>query len=162
MTWVLHWVTSYERDESNFYSARATNQASSSVPSLNLGIGDPTTKSVNEGQSHYAIGSYFGRVNYAYKANTCLRQTRGMTALPSLMPTIAGNCFMVFSGGWRVSQEEFMKNVNFLSDLKLRASYGTVGNQSGIGLYDYIQLLNVSSNTTGATNSGFPISAPAR
>src|SRR6266498_65920 len=50
-----------------------------------------------------------------------------------------------------------MTGVSFLNDLKLRASYGTVGNQSGINLYDYIQLLNVSSNTTGATSSGFPI-----
>ena len=50
-----------------------------------------------------------------------------------------------------------MKNIDFLNELKIRASWGTVGNQSGIGLYDYIQLLGVNSNTTGPTNNGFPI-----
>lgn len=49
-----------------------------------------------------------------------------------------------------------MQHVNFLDELKLRASWGTVGNQSGIGLYDYIQLLNLNFST-GQTASGFPV-----
>jgi len=45
-----------------------------------------------------------------------------------------------FSGvsvAWRLSQEDFVKNLGFLNDLKIRASYGRTGNQEGIGLYDY-------------------------
>lgn len=39
-----------------------------------------------------------------------------------------------------------MKNLNLFDDLKVRASYGEMGNQSGIGLYDYIQLISLSSD----------------
>ncbi len=54
--------------------------------------------------------------------------------------------FYGFSGGWRISQESFMENVTFLNELKLRASWGNVGNQGGISLYDYIQFMNLSSS----------------
>jgi len=149
--------TNYERDELNSYTARTNYLANDNVPSLNLGIGDATTKSVTETQSHYAIGSYFGRLNYGFN-NTYLFEAQARYDGSSKF--IAENrwkLFYGFSAGWRITREKFMQHLTWLDELKLRASYGTVGNQSGIGLYDYIQLLNVSSNTTGATNSGFPI-----
>ena len=46
------------------------------------------------------------------------------------------------SGGWRLSEEAFIKKLNFIDELKLRASYGSVGNQSGIDRYDGAQLYN--------------------
>ena len=51
--------------------------------------------------------------------------------------------FYGVSGGWRVTEEAFMEGVrDYMSDLKLRFSYGEVGNQSGIGRYDGVQLYN--------------------
>lgn len=147
----------YERDESNFYFARANNQANANVPSLNLGIGDASTKSVNEGKAHYAIASYFGRVNYSFKEKYLLEANARYDGSSKFNSDNRWKLFYGFLGAWRVSKEDFMKDIHFLSDLKIRASYGTVGNQSGIGLYDYIQLLDVNSNTTGATANGFPI-----
>jgi hypothetical protein len=125
--------TNYERDESNFYFARANNQANPNVPSLNLGIGDPSTKTVNEGQAHYAIASYFGRLNYGFKGKYLLEANARYDGSSKFNADNRWKLFYGISGAWRVSQEDFMKGVNFLSDLKIRASYGTVGNQSGIG-----------------------------
>ena len=53
------------------------------------------------------------------------------------------------SGGWRLSEEAFIKKLNFIDELKLRASYGSVGNQSGIDRYDGAQLYNFKA-TQGA------------
>lgn len=146
----------YERDELNAYQGRTTYIANDNVPSLNLGIGDNTTKTVTESQSHYAIGSYFGRLNYAYKQKYLLEANARYDGSSKFSQANRWKLFYGFSGGWRLSQESFLQHVSFLNELKLRGSYGTVGNQSGIGLYDYIQLLNVSA-TGGATSSGFPI-----
>ena len=46
------------------------------------------------------------------------------------------------NAAWRVGEEGFMKRLGWFEDLKVRASYGEMGNQSGIGLYDYIQLIS--------------------
>jgi hypothetical protein len=40
--------------------------------------------------------------------------------------------FYGVSGGWRIGQEDFIKDLNIFDELKLRASYGVMGNQSGI------------------------------
>lgn len=148
--------TNYERDEYNWYQARTSYVANDNVPSLNLGIGDATTKSVDERQNHYAIGSYFGRFNYAYQQKYLLEVNTRYDGSSKFDAANRWKFFYGVSGGWRISQETFMKNLTFLNDLKLRASYGTVGNQSNIGLYDYVQLLNVAA-TGGATSAGFPI-----
>ncbi len=68
-----------------------------------------------------------------------------MTDHPSSFRKTVGISFMAFSGGWRLTEENFMKNVKFLNELKLRLSYGVVGNQSGISRYDGRQLYNFNS-----------------
>ena len=49
------------------------------------------------------------------------------------------------SGGWRISQEKFMRDLTWLSNLKIRASYAEMGNQSGIGRYDGVQLYDLKT-----------------
>ena len=147
----------YERDENNVYSARTNYLANNDVPSLNLGVGDATTKSVNENNNHYAIGSFFGRLNYAYNQKYLFEANARYDGSSKLAEDKRWRFFYGFSAGWRLSQEDFMKNINWLNDLKIRASWGAVGNQSNIGLYDYLQLLGVGSNTSGPTNNGYPI-----
>jgi TonB-linked SusC/RagA family outer membrane protein len=148
--------TQYERDEYNSFFGRTLDVVPGVPPSLSLSYGDPTTKTVSEAQNHYALGGYFGRFNYAFR-NKYLFELDGRYDGSSKFD--ANNRWKMFygvSGGWRITQEKFMENIKFLNDLKLRASWGTVGNQNGIGLYDYIQLLNLGYST-GATSSGFPI-----
>lgn len=56
--------------------------------------------------------------------------------------------FPSFSGGWKISEEPFMQNVSFLDNLKLRASWGQLGNQENpaVGLYPYIQTISLGQD----------------
>jgi len=80
------------------------------------------------------IESYFGSVNYTldnkYLASASIR-TDGSSRFAA--PVRWGN-FYSFGVGWRISQENFMKNVKWIDDLKLKASYGEAGNDN-IGLF---------------------------
>ncbi|WP_207531761.1 SusC/RagA family TonB-linked outer membrane protein [Desertivirga arenae] len=148
--------TNYERDEFNAYNTRSSYQAYDDVPSLGLGIGDNTTKVNGESQNHWAIGSYFGRFNYAYKNKYLFEANSRYDGTSRFIASKRWSPFYGLSAAWRITQEPFMKNFRFISDLKLRLSNGTIGNQSGIGYYDYIQLLTVAA-TGGPTSANFPI-----
>lgn len=56
--------------------------------------------------------------------------------------------------GWRISQEEFLQDVDWLSELKLRGGWGQVGNQAGIGSYGHLQLYQINRQEWwGATSN---------
>ena len=154
--------TQYERDEFNAFFSKTLDIVPGVSPSLSLSYGDPTTKSVAESQNHYALGGYFGRLNYAYKNKYLLEVDGRYDGSSKFDIQNRWKFFYGFSGGWRITQEEFMQNIKFLNNLKLKASLGNVGNQSGIGLYDYITQLNLGYST-GPASSGYPIlgTAPA-
>lgn len=59
--------------------------------------------------------------------------------------------FPSVSLGWRISEEPFMQNVNWISALKLRASYGVTGNNN-VDYYSALELLNSANYVTGADN----------
>lgn len=79
--------------------------------------------------------SYFARANYnfadKYYASFVIRSD----ASSLFGADNQRGYFPSGSVGWRISQESFLKNVTFLNDLKLRASYGLVGNSNGLGPY---------------------------
>jgi TonB-linked SusC/RagA family outer membrane protein len=135
--------TSSEKDKNDQFSAKTTDLFTSLVPSLNTGLGDATTHTVNEAAGQSAIQSYFARANYDYEGKYLLEADGRIDGSSKFAPGHQYHSFYGVSGGWVVSQEDFMKQQNVLSFLKLRASYGEVGNQNGIGLYDYINSLNV-------------------
>lgn len=89
------------------------------------------------GQSHWALFSLFGRVNYAYNDKylaTLNFRRDGSSRLDQ--HNQYGN-FYGGSLGWRLDQEEFLKNIKPISLLKLRAGIGQLGNQE-IGNYSYV------------------------
>lgn len=74
-----------------------------------------------------------------------------------------GNKYGTFPSGaigWRIKNESFLRDVNFFDDLKLRASYGKVGNQTPIGLYRYqawyVGNFAANYNGGGKDNFGYP------
>ncbi|GGA98324.1 SusC/RagA family TonB-linked outer membrane protein [Puia dinghuensis] len=137
---------SYERDEYDAYATTTTYLASNDVPSLGLGLGDNTTHSNGEVQNHWSLGSYFGRVNYAYKEKYLLEAQGRFDGNSRFYSANRWLFYDGFSAGWRISQEKFMGKIKFLNELKLRAAYGTAGGQGAkdangnllIGYYDYI------------------------
>ena len=92
------------------------------------------------GASEWALFSLFGSANYNYNnryfATASLRQDASSRFAENNQTAL----FPSFSAGWRVSQENFMQNVNWISDLKLRASTGKLGNQSGLANYNSLAI----------------------
>lgn len=112
--------------------------------------------------SDWAMNSYFGRLNLNWKEKYLLE---GNLRYDGSSRFKAGGTrwglFPSVSAGWRVSEEGFMKDISWLDNLKLRASYGALGNNS-IGNYDY-QALYGSSNyiLNGTLQTGFAQTAIA-
>lgn len=92
-----------------------------------MGLGEDNQKPESF-ESSAKLLSYFGRVNYAFKDKYLLSGTLRADGSSKFGPNNRWGIFPSISAGWRVTEEEFMKNMNLFSSLKLRGSYGQAGN----------------------------------
>ena len=77
--------------------------------------------------------SWFGRVNYDYAGKYLFEANIRADASPVLLKGHRWGYFPSFSAAWRISEEAFMEEaVGWLTDLKIRGSYGNLGNQSAL------------------------------
>ncbi len=109
------------------FSARKENLTSVGLPSLTQATG---TATVYDSYGEWGIIGYFGRLNYNFKEKYFLEANirwDGSSRFPSDDKFAS---FASFSGAWTISEENFMKDLNNISLLKLRASYGQLGNQN--------------------------------
>lgn len=90
--------------------------------------------------------SYYGRVIYTFHDKYILTASLRTDGSSRFAPNVRWGTFPAVAAAWKVSQENFLKNSNVLSDLKLRASYGVTGNQDGIGDYGYLPDYYLSQN----------------
>ncbi len=97
-----------------------------------LGVTTGQKYSVGSSADEYVYFSLFGKANYAYDQKYLLSATlrRDGSSLFGVNHRYA--IFPAFSAGWRISQEDFMQNINFLSDLKIRGSWGANGSVQGL------------------------------
>lgn len=93
----------------------------------------------------WALRSYFGRLNYDYMGKYLFEANLRVDGSSRFAAGNKFGTFPSFSVGWRVSEENFLKNVQWLSDLKLRASWGQLGNQE-IGNYPFASVINLGVN----------------
>ena len=89
--------------------------------------------------------SFFGRVNYTYKGKYLLTGTLRRDASSRFPEANWAGWFPSGAFAWRMHDEDFLRNSNTLSDLKLRLGYGITGQQDGIGNYDYLSTYAVSN-----------------
>lgn len=130
----------YESSTSTSLGASGSGFLSDVTETHNLGsattIGTPSTS-----YSKWAILSYLGRLNYSYKNKYLLTASfRG----DGSSRYSEGNKWGYFPSGafaWRISEEEFMKNNNLISDLKIRIGYGVTGN-TAISPYYTLEMLS--------------------
>lgn len=101
----------------------------------------------DEDKYQNAIMSYFGRFNYDYDNRYLLELNARYDGSSRFLPENRWDLFYGVSLGWRLKEENFLKDVDFLSDLKLRLSYAEMGNQSGISNYDGVQIYNLETGT---------------
>jgi len=84
---------------------------------------------------HTRLISDFARLNYNFKDKYLLQGSIRRDGSSVFGENNQWGYFPAVSGAWRISQEDFTKNQNVFTDLKLRASYGVTGNQSGFNAY---------------------------
>ncbi|MEC5144000.1 TonB-dependent receptor [Chitinophaga sp. 212800010-3] len=120
------------------YDYISAGRANFTFPSLDqMFAGDVNTESNNGGASQTGRSSYVGRINYGY-ANKYLAQfILRADASAKFPPGSRWGYFPSASLGWRMGQENFLKHVYNLDELKLRASYGASG-YDGVGDFQYL------------------------
>lgn len=106
----------------------------------------PTT-SVDE----WALISYLGRITYDFDNRYLFQANIRSDRSSKFAPDNRVATFPSFSAGWRISQENFMKDIPSITDLKLRLGWGQNGNQEGIGSYSYLPLSDIDPITGAVT-----------
>ncbi|MBK5213455.1 MAG: TonB-dependent receptor [Flavobacteriaceae bacterium] len=123
----LEALVGYSFEKRNFRSSfiRGQDFADDDLEYINSAA---TIVSASASASDQGIRSYFGRVNYNFSDKYIFTATGRFDTSSKFGSNNKTGFFPAASLAWRVSQEEFLKNVKFLSDLKFRVSYGLTGN----------------------------------
>jgi TonB-linked SusC/RagA family outer membrane protein len=128
-----------------------------------LVLGNGTT-SVTNYSSAYSdqLYSLFGRLDYSYDNRYLFSATVRRDGSSRFGADETYGVFPSFSGGWRLSAENFMQNVTWVNDLKLRGSWGKLGSQNNVSPTNPFTLYNSNFglsyydiNGTGSINQGF-------
>ncbi|OYX23657.1 MAG: SusC/RagA family TonB-linked outer membrane protein [Algoriphagus sp. 32-45-6] len=137
---------SYNAFNYDNYSISASGFPSDDVETINVAaIRNGTgTKSKN------TMISYFGRLQYDYNEKYLFQATLRRDGSSRFGDNTKFGTFPSLSAGWRITEEDFMKDNSFFNELKLRASWGISGNNS-IGNYEHIANLNNSNSSFGGT-----------
>ncbi|WON97200.1 TonB-dependent receptor [Sphingobacterium sp. Lzh-3] len=114
-------------------------------------VGSGSKKSGASEGAYGSLFSLFGKVDYSYKDRYILSATVRRDGSSNFGPNNKYGVFPGASAAWRLSQEDFMKNISWLNDLKIRAGYGITGNQRIPG-YQYLKRFQLSQNS-----SSYPI-----
>lgn len=127
----------------DYFSANRRDFILDQIEVLNAGSQDGLGNSGTATQN--GLVSYFGRANYVYKDKYLLEANVRRDASSRFAEDNRVAIFPSFSAGWRVSQEGFFNPDGLLSDLKLRASWGRLGNQQ-IGDFPYVSSIALGSS----------------
>ncbi|WP_372746315.1 SusC/RagA family TonB-linked outer membrane protein [Lutibacter sp.] len=97
--------------------------------------------------------SYFGRLNYDFDGKYFLSASYRTDGTSKFSDATRWGDFYSIGGAWRLDKESFISNQKWIDMLKLRASYGELGNNSGISYYAYQGLYNLDYNNQ--SDSGY-------
>ncbi len=142
--------------EAKYYkdlTTKNTGLLSEDLSDFNLAKGTDNFE-IKGGKNEYAIMGLFYRLMYNYD-NRYLLEVNGRYDGTSRFPRGRRfGFFPSFSAGYRISEEKYFEPLrSVVSNLKLRASYGALGNQQ-IGYYDFIQTINTGGNMSGYSFNG--------
>lgn len=138
----------YETMRLKNISASGENLTSTSLDDLDLvgqNANGEVLTSVGGGQNEYALAGFFGRINYDYKGRYLFEASGRYDGSSRFAAGSRWGFFPSGSVGWRISEEPFFKPFSrYVDNLKLRASFGSLGNQNVSSYYTYMRLITVS------------------
>lgn len=132
---------SYEKGDGYQFDASKTDFPNNDLQVLGAGN---TLGAINGGYvDPYSLTSQFGRINYSYNDRYLFQANIRRDGSSVFAPGKQQGIFPSFSAGWRVSQEPFMKQLKAVSNLKIRGSWGQLGN-ANIPAYSWISTIDVT------------------
>ena len=137
--------TEQQKKTFSIASAYRKNFVSTAIPQIDAGSTDPNDKDNSGTASESAYNNFFGRFNYDFKSKYLLEFVFRYDGSPIFPKENRYGFFPGASAGWRISEEDFMVNVSWISELKLRASYGELGNDR-VDPYQYLQAFQFGNN----------------
>ncbi len=123
-------------------SIQTRNFASESVTTPN---GGSEIFAATATKSEKANASFISRINYSFDDKYLVTANLRIDGSSAFGPDKRWGYFPSFSAGWRISNEDFFKNVTFVNDLKIRAGWGLVGNDQ-IANYAYLGRVGSGAN----------------
>lgn len=134
-----------EEDYRSFSAQRNLGLITAQLPTF--GLGSSTQQFNGESKTDQALESLFSRFNYNYKEKFILEANFRYDGSSKFAPGHKWSPFYGLSGAWTVSDEAFMHSLDrVINFLKIRASWGQLGNEASIGLYDYIPQINIGGS----------------
>lgn len=126
-------------------------------------LGNILPPAVGGDYQHWATAGFFGRLNYDYQGKYLLETNLRYDGTSRYRSDKRWNWFPSFSLGWNIAREEFWGSLtNTINTLKIRGSYGKLGNQSTSSLYPTYQTMPVgTANGTWLINGNKPNTADA-
>ncbi len=94
--------------------------------------------------STWGLFSYFGRLSYNFDSKYLVTANIRYDGSSKLHPDHRWKAFPSVSAAWRINSESWLRDVEWIYDLKLRGGWGMTGNQDGIGDYAYLQRYNIN------------------
>lgn len=132
-----------EKARNSYFQARTKVPLDFDLPALNLYTGDLVAPVSSD--SHWATAGFFGRFNYDYKGKYLLEYNGRYDGSSRFPASGQWAYFQSGSIGWRFTEEAFLESTrNWLSNGKLRASYGEIGNQA-VGTDRFISTIGTSN-----------------
>jgi TonB-linked SusC/RagA family outer membrane protein len=122
-------VQSIQKDNFEQYSVSVQGVPAEPQQYYNLGNAS-SVQSVGSNLVEWTINSFMGRLNYDYKNKYLLTATMRRDGSSRFGANTKWGNFPGIAFGWNLTEESFLKNVSFLDQLKLRAGWGSVGNQA--------------------------------
>ena len=130
-----------ESSDTRFFGAARLEIPSNSLPALSTG--NPETSTNYGGQTQWALRSFFGRINYNFDNKYLLELNIRRDGSSRFGANNRWANFPSVSAGWVISRESFMSGVEAIDFLKVRASWGQLGNQN-IGNYPFAAAVSFS------------------
>lgn len=145
--------TSRLSENYDFLSAYRNNISDSDLDEINSGSGSTST---NTGYStEYLLLSYFGRLNYSYDDKYLFEANIRRDGSSRFPKGSNWGWFPSFSAGWNIAKEDFMKNVYGIQELKIRGSWGKLGNDNPLATGS-ASTLNYPYQSTFSYNNNYP------
>lgn len=143
-------MAGYENQSNDYRELTGTRLRFPATSLAQLNAGSPDGQSLGGTSNEWALQSYFARAAYNFGGKYLLEANFRYDGTSRVQKDHRWGAFPSVSAAWRISEENFVKdNVKWLNNLKLRASYGLLGNQE-IGLYPYQDIFGYANYTYGS------------